>query len=135
MSEEIYSHSTVETNVQNYWTNQRTFEITENNNKPKFYCLSIFPYPSSQLHMGHIRNYTLNDVIAHFQHLKRNNILQPIGWDAFGLPAENAAIKRNIPPASWTYDNIAYMQGQMKALGFAFDWSREFATYDPNYYR
>ena len=135
MSEDNYSHTDIERKVQKHWADNGSFEVTENSGKPKFYCLSMFPYPSGQLHMGHVRTYTLGDVIGRFQRLKGKNVLQPMGWDAFGLPAENAAIKRNIPPAKWTYQNIAHMRAQMKALGFAFDWSREFETCDPQYYK
>lgn len=135
MSEDNYSHTDIERKVQKHWADNGSFEVTENSDKPKFYCLSMFPYPSGQLHMGHVRTYTLGDVIGRFQRLKGKNVLQPMGWDAFGLPAENAAIKRNIPPAKWTYQNIAHMRAQMKALGFAFDWSREFETCDPQYYK
>lgn len=135
MSEDKYSHTEIERNVQKHWADNGSFEVTENSDKPKFYCLSMFPYPSGQLHMGHVRTYTLGDVIGRFQRLKGKNVLQPMGWDAFGLPAENAAIKRNIPPAKWTYQNIAHMRAQMKALGFAFDWGREFETCDPQYYQ
>jgi len=135
MSDHKYSHTEIEREVQMHWADNGSFEVTENSDKPKFYCLSMFPYPSGQLHMGHVRTYTLGDVIGRFQRLKGKNVLQPMGWDAFGLPAENAAIKRNIPPAKWTYQNIVHMRTQMKALGFAFDWSREFETCDPQYYK
>jgi leucyl-tRNA synthetase len=125
----------VEESAQRFWEENKSFEVSENSEQEKFYCLSMFPYPSGQLHMGHVRNYTLGDVIGRFQRLKGKNVMQPMGWDAFGLPAENAAIKRKIAPAEWTKQNIAYMRGQLQKLGFAFDWSREFSTSDPTYYR
>mgnify|MGYP001182521389 CR=1 FL=1 len=135
MSLAKYDHKKVEESAQRFWEENKSFEVSENSEQEKFYCLSMFPYPSGQLHMGHVRNYTLGDVIGRFQRLKGKNVMQPMGWDAFGLPAENAAIKRKIAPADWTKQNIAYMRGQLRKLGFAFDWSREFSTSDPTYYR
>ena len=135
MSLAKYDHKKVEESAQRFWKENKSFEVSENSKQEKFYCLSMFPYPSGQLHMGHVRNYTLGDVIGRFQRLKGKNVMQPMGWDAFGLPAENAAIKRKIAPADWTKQNIAYMRGQLQKLGFAFDWSREFSTSDPTYYR
>ncbi|MEM1434527.1 MAG: leucine--tRNA ligase [Pseudomonadota bacterium] len=126
----------IEAAAQARWAAEDSFAASDNAAEDdKFFCLSMFPYPSGQLHMGHVRCYTLGDVIGRYQRLIGKNVLQPMGWDAFGLPAENAAIKHNIPPAQWTRDNIAHMREQMQSLGFAFDWSREFATCDPEYYR
>tara|TARA_B100000959_G_scaffold273252_1_gene323572 strand:+ start:75 stop:2528 length:2454 start_codon:yes stop_codon:yes gene_type:complete len=130
-----YRPNQIETDVQKKWSDTNAFEVTEDPVKEKFYCLSMFPYPSGKLHMGHVRNYTIGDVISRYQRMQGKNVLQPMGWDAFGLPAEGAAIKNNVPPAKWTYENIDYMRGQLKRLGFAYDWNRELATCDPDYYR
>ena len=133
--DERYDPEHIEASAQQYWHDHRAFEVVEDPSKEKFYCLSMFPYPSGRLHMGHVRNYTIGDVISRYQRMLGKNVLQPMGWDAFGLPAENAAMQNNVPPAKWTYENIAYMKGQLNRLGFAYDWSREFATCDPSYYR
>ncbi|TDK33562.1 leucine--tRNA ligase [Luteimonas terrae] len=129
-----YQPTPVESDAQRFWTDTRAFEVTERADKPKYYCLSMLPYPSGALHMGHVRNYTLSDVISRYQRMIGKNVLQPMGWDAFGLPAENAAIKNATAPAKWTYANIAHMRGQLQSLGYAIDWSREFATCAPDYY-
>jgi len=130
-----YNPSEVEHSAQDYWDKTQAFKAVEDPDKDKFYCLAMFPYPSGRLHMGHVRNYTIGDVISRYQRMQGKNVLQPMGWDAFGLPAENAAIKNKVPPAKWTYENIDYMRMQLKRLGFAYDWSRELATCHPKYYR
>ncbi len=133
--DERYEPAKIEAGVQQQWDKARLFKAVEVPGREKFYCLSMFPYPSGRLHMGHVRNYTIGDVIARYQRMQGKNVLQPMGWDAFGLPAENAALANKVPPAKWTYDNIAHMKGQLMALGFAIDWERELATCKPAYYR
>ncbi|MCW9057622.1 MAG: leucine--tRNA ligase [Gammaproteobacteria bacterium] len=133
--EEQYHPDVVEATAQEYWEQHRTFQAREDAPGEKYYCLSMFPYPSGRLHMGHVRNYTIGDVISRYQRMQGRNVLQPMGWDAFGLPAEGAAIKNRMPPAKWTYENIEYMRGQLQRLGFGYDWQRELATCTPRYYR
>ena len=130
-----YNPVDIETSAQKWWHDHNTFRAVEDPTKEKYYCLAMFPYPSGQLHMGHVRNYTIGDVISRYQRMQGKNVLQPMGWDAFGLPAENAAIKNKVAPAAWTYDNIDYMRDQLKRLGLGYDWERELATCTPQYYR
>ncbi len=133
--QEQYRPDEIEALVQQHWEEKQTFRVTDDPGKEKYYCLAMLPYPSGYLHMGHVRNYTISDVISRYQRMLGKNVLQPIGWDAFGLPAENAAVKNHTAPARWTYENIAYMKNQIKQLGFAYDWSRELTTCKPEYYR
>jgi leucyl-tRNA synthetase len=135
MANTPYNPAKTEVRVQQEWDSQKAFQVVEDPEQEKFYCLSMLPYPSGALHMGHVRNYTIGDVISRYHRMCGKNVLQPMGWDAFGLPAENAAIKNQTAPARWTYANIEHMRGQLKRLGFAYDWTREFATCSPDYYR
>ncbi|MFT4171510.1 MAG: leucine--tRNA ligase [Rhodocyclaceae bacterium] len=132
---EKFEPTAIEKAAQAFWASSQAFKASEDPSRPKYYCLSMFPYPSGKLHMGHVRNYTIGDVLTRFHKMRGYNVLQPMGWDAFGLPAENAAIQNSVPPAKWTRDNIAYMKKQLQSLGFAIDWSREVATCDADYYK
>ena len=133
--QEKYNPSEIEMAVQSIWAKRDVYRVTEDASKKKYYACSMLPYPSGKLHMGHVRNYTINDMLTRYLRMNGYNVLMPMGWDAFGLPAENAALKNKVPPAKWTYENIAYMKKQMKAMGLAIDWSREIATCDPSYYK
>ena len=130
-----YTFKELEITIQKEWEKGKIFEASEDTSKKKFYALCMFPYPSGKLHMGHVRNYAIGDVISRFKRLNGFNVMQPMGWDAFGLPAENAAIKNNTAPDKWTYENIAQMKNQLKQLGLAIDWGREIATCDSSYYK
>ncbi len=132
---QAYNPKQIELDAQRYWEENRVFNVTEDETKEKYYCLSMFPYPSGQLHMGHVRNYSIGDVLSRFMRMQGKNVLQPMGWDAFGLPAENAAMKHKVAPGKWTRENISYMRDQLKRLGFGYDWEREVATCEPDYYR
>ena len=133
--EESYNFSSIEEKWQKRWEEENAYKVTEDRDKPKYYCLEMFPYPSGNLHMGHVRNYSIGDVVARFKTMQGYNVLHPMGWDSFGLPAENAAIKHGVAPTKWTWENIAKMREQLKSMGISYDWDREVASCHPDYYK
>src|SRR5256884_3052705 len=135
MSSDRYPFREIEAKWQRAWEERKQFRVTEDPSRPKFYCLEMFPYPSGRIHMGHVRNYAIGDLLARFRSMRGFNVLHPMGWDAFGLPAENAAIKNNTHPREWTNNNIAQFQRVLRRFGFSYDWRREISTCEPEYYR